>query len=223
MTMSRITGVIPPQNNELVRDRIGEVLIDELENQALISYTPEIDATVFVEYGPAFHPTQMPCVNVKLGSGSFDNKDMTQVDGSYVYYIDCHAKALSTDEDDGSTLATYRLHRIMGIVRAILENPQYKTLGFAAPSISSLGVQSIDIQEALKQDSSSTVMGRLTFNVKVVETVELITPRLIDGYNTQVKLGQTDRGYIFSGNNIPAPEVFDEDLTLELMDIYQWD
>jgi len=224
--MSRIIEVIQEQNYELVRDRIGEILIDELDHQALISYNPEIDATVYVEYKPAFDASQMPAVNVSLANGNYDNKDMAQVDGEYLYHIDAYARANSTQDNDGSSLATYRLHRLLGICRAILENPQYKTLGFEAPSISRVAVQSIDIQEPAKQDAYSTAMGRLIFMVKVVETVELITPRLIDGYDTQVKLGETDLGYIFSGNNQPviAP-VCDctEDEILELMDVYQWD
>lgn len=221
--MSMITAAIPQQNFEVVRDRIFEILVDEIESQATLTYDPDLDASVYVEYGPPFQSSQTPCVNIMVGNGDYSNKNQGQADGGYNYYIDCFASARTTETNDGSTLAAFKLQRLMGVIRAILEDPLYKTLGIAPPSLSRTSVTELRFQEPQPQDASSMAMGRITFNVVVMEDVRLSTANLIAGYNTQVKLDTTDKGYIFSGNNIPLPEVYDEDETMQLMDIYQWD
>jgi hypothetical protein len=221
--MSVITGAIGRQNYELVRDRIGGVLQDELDTQWQLTYDNNLDAVVYIEHGVRFDHTQIPAVNVSLSSGLYSGKDQTQVDGTYTYNIDCYAKADSTSETDGSSIAAFRVHRLMGVVRAILENPKYNSLGFDKPFNCRVSVDQIDVEHANIEDTYSTIMGRIQFTVKVPETVELVTPNLIDGYDTSVKMGLTERGYRFSGNNAPIPDVYDDIEALEIMDIYQWD
>jgi uncharacterized protein YcnI len=43
-------------------------------------------------------------------------------------------------------------------------------------------------------------MGRLIFSVEVPEGMELAVPMLLAGYDTRIKMGDTDRGYYYSGN-----------------------
>lgn len=206
--MSQIIDPISSQAFELVRNRIGEILADELAKQTRITYKPELDATVYIEKFIPFDKIQLPAVNVTLARGEYDNQTAIDSDGTYRYNIDCYHKAPTTSTDAGDSLAMFKLQTLIGVCRAILESSKYKTLGFAAPFIMNRHVENIQIATpAEKKDTTSVVMGRLSFVVRVPEDVDTITPELIAGYDTQVKLGLTDKGYIFSGDDIPVPPI----------------
>jgi hypothetical protein len=196
--MSLINGIIPPQNFELVRDRIAEILTTEVANQFILTSNPDFDLDIWIERSIPFDKEELPTINGNLATGSFSGHTQKTTDGTYTYFIDCFTKAVSTDDDKGDQLASIKLQRLLGICRAILEDPKYKTLGFSPPSIFNRHCESLSIAEPGKQDAASSVMGRLSFIVKVPETVELITPILLGRNDTRVKLFETDRGYFYS-------------------------
>lgn len=198
--MALLTEKIPEQNFELVRDRIAEILADEISAQSLIiPLTPELNATVFVERFVPFDKTDMPCVNVVFANGNYDNQNTLTADGLYKYNIDVYAKAKSTTIDGGDKLASIKLHRLLGICRAILENPQYRTLAFAPPSLQRTTVVDIAIEQPQNtQDGSSVIMGRLTFDVSVCEGTQLQSANNISGWETSVQMDETPQGYQFS-------------------------
>ncbi|MCK4522102.1 MAG: hypothetical protein KAU20_05995, partial [Nanoarchaeota archaeon] len=79
-------------------------------------------------------------------------------------------------------------------------------LGFVPPFISNTHVETIAIADPKRNDDGNHIMmGRLTFVVRAPDEVETLEANLIDGYDTQVKIGVTDQGYIYSGDNIPVP------------------
>ncbi len=206
--MSQITTPIPTQAFELVRNRIGEILIDELVNQATITYKPELNATVSIDKFVPFDKTEMPAVNVMLDRGDYDNQTTVDKDGTYRYFIDCYHKAPTTVTKDGDVEAMRKLQTLMGTCAAILESSKYITLGFVAPFVINRHVENIRIAPpADAKDSNSIVMGRINFVVRVPEEFDKLTPELIAGFDTQVKLGDTDKGYIYSGDNIPVPPI----------------
>ena len=202
--MALLNLKIPEQNFELVRDRIGQVLADEILAQSLIlPLTPLLNAEVFVERFVPFDKTDMPCLNVVFESGSYGNKDAKNTTGTYRYNIDVYASAKSTSTVSGDKIASVKLHRIIGICRAILENPQYRTLAFAPPSLNRVAVSDINIEQPQNtQDGSSIIMGRLSFDVSVCEGVQLIDANNISGYETEVKMNETETGYQFSNTPI---------------------
>lgn len=195
--MARIQGTIPQQNFELVRDRIGEIITDELESQVLF-YNPDLDATVYVERTDPIDKTELPVVIVSLATGNYDNKDVKSTDGTYTYNVDVFTRAKTSADQEGDQRSMFSLHRLLGVIRYILDNPIYKTLGFANPMISRVAVQSLNIAEPGKQDAASVMMGRLTVTVRVPETVNLLPASLLAGYETSVKLQLTDKGYVFT-------------------------
>ncbi|MBL4810567.1 MAG: hypothetical protein JKY43_10985 [Phycisphaerales bacterium] len=204
--MSKIVNVIQKRAFEIIRDRIGEILIDELANQVAISYNEDIDATVFVERSVPFQAVELPCVNVSVTRGGFDNATIVNKDGTYTYNIDCWTRAKTTNDNGGDSLAMFKLQRLAGVLDAILSDHQYNTLGFVKPYISSTFVEELAIAEPKRnEDAESVMMGRLTFVVRVCEGVEKLEANLIDGFDTSVKIGNTDQGYIYSGNNTPVP------------------
>ncbi len=198
---SILVEAIPTQNFELIRDRIGGILADELASQAILRSEPDIDATVFVERVVPFSKENAPAVNVMFDSGDFSNQDTVSSDGNYTFFIDVYTSAKTTATDRGYLRSVKNLHAILGVCRAILENPVYRTLAFASPSITHTNVAAMNIKDPSNdQDAASIAIGRLTFRVRVPEGVQLINANNIAGYITSVKLLETNKGYIFTEN-----------------------
>lgn len=213
--MAKITTAIPAQSFEVVRDRIAEILIDELDNQVAKFYKEELNAKVHIERFIPFDDSELPVVNVGLARGDFDNQTTIDSDGTYRYNIDCYHSAKSTKDVRGDTLANKRLQTLVGACRAILESSQYIRLNFPPPFIMNRQFENIAIAEpAEKKDTISVVMARLTFTVRVPENVDVTSANLIAGFDTQVKLALTEKGYIYSGDNIPVPPVTDGSVTV---------
>jgi hypothetical protein len=196
--MSLLNGIIPQQNFELVRDRIAAILADEFANQFVLTSNPDFDFDVWVERIIPFDKEELPTINVSLATGVYANQTVKQTEGTYTYFIDCFTKAKTTEDDDGDVLATTKLHRIMGMCRAILENPGYKTLGFTAPYLSNRHIERLDIADPGKQDAINARMGRLSLSVRVIETTELKDASLLASSFTNVKLHSTQKGYFYA-------------------------
>lgn len=190
-----INGIIPSQNYELIRDRIGEIIAAEISNQYALTGDEDINADVFVERFVPINHTECPLINISLVNGNFDNQDQKQVDGTYEYAIDCFVNSRTQDTDRGDNLAMIRLHKLLGKCRAIMHNSTYKRLGFDAPSVMNRGVQSLNIADPGKMEATSTVMGSLTLRVKIIEDTQLLFPLDIGSFITTVKLHETEKGY----------------------------
>lgn len=194
--MPKIINAIPKQAFELIRDRIGFILKDELPSQATLNSDSNLDASVFCERIVPVNESELPIVNVSLLDGSYDSSNIRLRNGGYTYAVDVHFKAKTTNSQDGDTASNFRLQRLLGVCQAILLDHRYRTLNFPAGFISSVKVSEFKIATPPnKQDAESTTMGRIFLMVKACETVELIDADLIDGNDTRVKLCLTDKGY----------------------------
>lgn len=198
--MSKITDTLLPEYFEFIRDRIAEILIDELNNQYVNKGNYFAEARVFVERSIAFDKTELPALNVSVGTGTYSSQHQGQSLGDYVFFLDVHTSAKHNDTDSADKVAAIHAQRLAGLVRAILENPIYKTLGFATPSISRRYMEKFDIAAPKENDAMQSSMIRQYFHVSVVETSKLIVPTLIAGYDTVVKVNNTNEGYQYSGN-----------------------
>jgi hypothetical protein len=199
--MSKITGIIPPQNFEYVRTRIVDILNDEISNQVTLTSNNEIKAPAFEEKSGPFPHAELPLINVSLASGTYGNKHQGNSTGTYIFNIDAYAKAKSTDSQNGDTRSSIQSQRILGIVRAILENPIYKTLGFEPPFLARTMCNDIKMANPTKDDALNVTMGQITFHVVINETTSLIQPPLIKGYHTKVKVNATNNGYVYEGDS----------------------
>lgn len=200
--MSVINGIIPKQHFEYVHDRIGEILADELDNQYLLTYDEDLDVTVYKERQHPFNHQELPAVNVMLWKGDFSHQTQIETQGFYRFIIECTGVADFEDGQDrnssrGDTLSMTRIQKLMGKIRAILENPQYKTLGFVPPYIGMRKVEDLMFMKHPNHDADSSSIGRLIFLVQVNETASLIEPVLLGTHQTTVKLSVTDQGYIW--------------------------
>lgn len=210
--MAIINGVIPPEAFELIRDRIGQILVDELDNQSVLSYNVDLDVPVFMERLIPYAPADLPALNVMIERGEFDSEFQGQSRGTYRFIIEGCYSSEFTDDERGDTRSMLKLQKLLGVCRAILEDPKYKTLGFAPPFIMNRHVENFYFNRVIRQDAISVVSGRITLVVQAPETNALILPNLIKGFDTQVKLYLTDQGYMWSLDQ-PADtfsETFDE-------------
>lgn len=199
--MSKINTVIPKQKFEYIRDRVFEIIMSEFEGQYLQSYDPDLDLSVFIERSTPLDKTELPGIVVSLAAGNFGNKNQGSVDGTYQINIDHYTSAKSAAGVSGDTYAAKKLHKILGISRAILEDPIYKTLGFTPPFIMKSFISELNIAAQNKEDAENTSMGRLVFNVVANETSKLLIPDLIEGYNTSIKIDNSGKGYFYKGEN----------------------
>jgi hypothetical protein len=198
--MSIIEGVIPPASFEIIRDRIGAILTDEIKNQATLSNDSEINAVVHIERFIPFDKTELPAINIMVARGNFEPQSVIQTNGTYLYNIDVYTRAKSDVAIKADSLSMFRLHRLLGIIRSILENSKYLTLGFARPFIVSRKVVDLSVHDPDSKDALSSVMGRLTFEVKAPERGELVEPRNFQGFDTRAKLNLGANGYYYSSS-----------------------
>ena len=200
--MSHINSLIDEQNFELIRDRIGEILSDELNYQA--DYVKECDVAVWRERDVPFSQGEPPAVNVSLFEGDPELQTLIKQDWDYKFYIDHTRQGKGTDDKLGDERAMVACQRVMGIIRSIMMNPKYITLGFEPGFIKHRRIGKIEFGKPVRQDTSHTVLGRLTFCVKCIETTPLVTPRVAASFLTSVRLGLTDKGYLWAnyGGNV---------------------
>lgn len=196
--MTLISGIIPTQNFELVRDRIGQILSAEFANQYTLTTNEDINVTVYNDRIVPFDKTDTPCINVVFDSGNYNAKFENKADGSYIYNIDVFCTAATTATETASRKANMQLQKILGMARTILSSSGYRTLEFPMPSLSHVSVRDIKIASLEnKQDASTMVMGRLTFMVNCTESVALLSTVPLESSLTSVKLCDSDKGYFW--------------------------
>lgn len=199
--MPSIPTIISAQSFELVRDRTAEILADEIANQFALGAEEALNLkAVALERTVPYDRNELPAVNVNLQRTTQQEHIAVNTDESVIINIDCYQSAKGNDLVRGDVLAKLKLHRLMGVARAILENPRYKTLGFAPGFIMNRKCISMDFAPVDNQDALSVSMGRISFSVRVPENTELIQPVVAAGFDTELKLELTDNGYQYTIN-----------------------
>lgn len=204
--MSKLKFVIPKEGFELVRTRIAEILADEIGNQ--FAYTGDEDlqyVLISVEGDTPFDKQEIinTMISVSLGEAKYTDRHAGQTGADYTFFLDIHTAAKSTQTTTGDAKAAIRAQRFAGLVRAILENPAYNTLGFAKPFIKRVWMDKFDIAAQVPADARYSSMIRLYFHVELPEVCQLKDAPLIEGYETIVTLGNTSLGYIYIGESYP--------------------
>lgn len=202
---SQINKLIGTQAFEVIRDRIAQILAIELENQVVNFGNYDADVDVWIERFQAFDKTELPAVNVTFAPAEFSGKSAPQNDGSYTFNIDCYYNAKSDNDTDGATIAMLKLQRLLGVCRSIMDNPAYLKLGFSTPFIMSVKCTSMAVKEPTAGDALTTMMGRLVYAVKASEVTPLLDGEAFSGFDTIVKISNTDKGYLYSANSFPLP------------------
>lgn len=202
--MSKINHVIQPRAFEYIRDRIGTILADELNNQFVTFGVQEAKATITVEGDKVVDSTEMSTVLVALSKVPFDNAHAGEARGRHSFNVDCFCRAKTTDANDGAVLASFKAQRLIGLCYAILKDAAYDTLGYTPGFIQNITINNIGIGDPSDKDAMCTVMARMTIDVTANETTQLFTPTLITGYLTTILVGgSTVAGYQYNPPIVP--------------------
>ena len=147
--MSKIVGVIPLQNYELIRNKIAEIIAIELENQFVISYDPDFDCNVWLERTTPFDQTEMTpaVINVSFIDGNYQNEDVKDADGVYSYAVDVYSRGYTNDENIGDTRAALIVQKVIGKIRAILMATVYKTVDTGLGIVKNRRVVSVQVYD----------------------------------------------------------------------------
>lgn len=197
--MNLIHTTIGQQNFERVLERIGVILTDELQYQS--TYRPELTVEVYKERDIPYNHEEPTMVNVMMERVDYSLQTVAQHDGLHRYIIEATMGGKGNATEGGDTVGMTKVQRLAGVMRAILMNPKYKTLGFAAPFIKNRHIQSMEFGKPIRQDTAHTVMARIVLAVDFVETTEFTIPETMVGYWTGVRLEETDKGYLFIAYN----------------------
>lgn len=198
---SRISTIIEPRSFELIRDRIAQILVDEIQNQGAINYDDDLSAinSVYVSRNTAYQQSEGTVVNVAFVECDYENHSINKTVGVYQFHIEVTTSNATSGGVDGYTNAEVKLHKILGVSHAILSNAAYVKLAFTSAFIEHRSVSKMQIGQARdNQDMTSTVFGRFILTVRAVETTDLPTATLIAGYDTTARVGQTDKGWVWS-------------------------
>ncbi len=199
--MALITEEIYSQSFELIRDRIAEILIEELENQVTRFHLSEIYAEFFIERVVPIDKSEMSVINLSFAGGNLQSENIKDGTTPYTYNVDVYTNSKTNIEKHADNRAAVRCQKILGVCRSILKNPVYKTLAFIPGTIiSGVSVSQISIADAKMQDANSAYMGRLSVIVKAIETTSYIIPNNIEGYSAKLKIEDGNTGYKYSSD-----------------------
>lgn len=209
--MALINYKIPEKNFELILKRIGYILTVELENQAANYYVTEAENVgVYVERFVPIDKTETSMINVSMATGDYGGlRAAGYTTGDYKYYVDIYTNSKTKSTGSGDSLSAFTCERLTGICQAILEDAQYKTLGFTPGLIGNVRVARFNLGDLKKSDvdALNTKVCRLEVDVKAGEVTQLITaPELMISIS-QLILANTPYGYKYEYNvtmiNIP--------------------
>ncbi len=198
--MTLIDHKIPVQRYELIRDRIYLVLKGEFDNQ-VYNYSDSACAGVnwFQSRTIPLDKTESASIVIATFQASYSNKNALSTDGSYKYYLKFMVNAKSNASTQGDQSSSLRLEKLMGIVRYVLEHPNYYNLLFGNDGqyfIKHTEVTNFQIDvEMQSKDAQNSSFGEMIFTV-VAEEIE--TPNqanLLVSSDTSVFIELTDKGY----------------------------
>lgn len=199
--MSKIDYIINERAHIPIRNRVALILTDEMMNQSAMTYDTDFELPFYIQRYKPVTPDECPIGVVSLGSGKYDNRTVEKADGTVDVLIDIYTKGFSTSEHSGDVISSFQGHKIASIVMGVLENPIYKRLDFAPPFIQSCHIDGFESGDVERNDAVSMYVVRVTLNVKYTQAEQLIDPIPIGGNDTQVKLGETDKGFLYIFNS----------------------
>lgn len=204
---SIINETIGVQNFEVVANRIGSILLEEIDNQKNIQgFSDTVE--VFNERIEPFSKEQDVQVTIAFREADYRGQTTRDSQGDYLYFIDVFASGWGEAEVSPSTIAKNKLFRYVGIVRYILSSGKYLTLGFPPGFIGGKYIEKITLDTDYSNfgnhsnyDGSYIRFARIILRVRVQENQELWEGVPLAGNTTKVTLDETDQGTKFIFNN----------------------
>lgn len=209
-----IGTAIPRQNFEVIRDKLAAILALELPHQhALDSSIPNISKVYIERYVDINSETELNAINVSISRGDFTNQTLFKADGTYTYNVDVYTSAPTTDATGpADQYAMVLMQRLVGVIRSIFTNPQYKSLGLTPGILIGLPVVArfFVADKSTVTDALSDVIGRLQLTIRAIEVIndgENVSGVPLEEATTQVFLNGSTYGYYYSLNTAVPPPV----------------
>ena len=199
----KLDYTIPESNFEAIRDRIAIILKEEMDNQSLLHGSdPDYTANFYTERFSPVGKEEGNVIVVDIEGGPLDNQTPKSQSLEFIYNIDIYTNSKETSSNTGYYNSAVKLHRLTGLVRHIIQSPYYDRLDFPDGIIERRSINKIQFARVNdEQDGSFSRMGRLTLTVRAYEQSNEITPLTTSGYDTIIKIEETDKGFKLIYNN----------------------
>lgn len=205
--MAVITELIPSQGYEIVQNRIGEILAEEIANQQDIQGLTD-DVEVFVERIEPFDKSEDVMISLAFREGDYDGYTQRDTQGSYMYFIDVFAAGGGVGNQSPSTNVKNKLFKYVGFIRYILSSGKIATLGFPAGLIGGKYIKKITLDTDYSNfgnhsnyDGAFIRFCRIIFIVRVQENQELWAGIPLEGNDTQITYENSSKGTQVKFNN----------------------
>lgn len=200
--MAKINNVIPKQNYEIVRDRLADIFIEEIQNQYAYTGDQDLLINIGIEQKVPLDKNELPMMNVCLAQGAFNNKSAGDSDGTFTYNFDFFCDRDNIENLKGDVSAALWASKIAGKTVAIFSNDQYRTLGYEPKNggIVRVTVSSVTIGDVNAGDARHSVMTRVTMTVVFNQNTPLLDGNILEGFDTSVKMGSSNSGYKYTIN-----------------------
>jgi hypothetical protein len=193
--MPKITGIIPPQNYELIAAKIVDILREELSNQFDLSGNDLFDVDVLLERSTPINQSEQSLVTVRYVGGESLNRD--QSGGHLInntYFIDFYDSQKADDTNGADTKVNLRIVKMIGAIRAILAAPVYIGLDLPTGLVRSKSFTQLNKDQSNVINSQYSSVGQLVLTVETAEDSEQIDTQLIGSHFTTVKIkGDIDK------------------------------
>lgn len=200
---SQITGIIPKQGFELVRDAIGVILLEELTAQKNRRTDLE-DFEILSESLVPYTSAEKITINVLLAKADYGQMTQKDAQGRTIYFIDVVTSGEEKDDMTGSMDASFRRDRYTGMIGYIFRSAFYRYMGPIIPQglVGGVYVESFtNLDPYKKEDSDFTTFARIQMAVRIQEDAQAWSGVELVGVNTSVRLDLTNKGYKFVFNS----------------------
>jgi hypothetical protein len=166
--MYKINKEITASGFELIKIRIGQILLEELAHQYTFQNDPSLSVNeVFYERNDAFDSVECPAINVMFSRNEFTKRTQISSTVESEFLIDFYSSSPTIGSADGEKVASGKLNRLMAVAYGILQNPIYNTLGFEAGMIENITLEKMVVGSPVNtKDANSMAIGRITMKVR---------------------------------------------------------
>jgi hypothetical protein len=205
--MAIIIEPIGQQGFELVANRIGEILLEEISNQQVIQGFEET-VEVFLERQEPFDKNEDVMISVDYKLADYEGYTTRDSQGECLYHIDLFVSGMGIGDTPPSIIAKNKLYRYLGLIRYILSSSKFLTLGFPTGLIGGKAVKKMIVDNDYSnhathsnQDGSYIRFARTLFTVRVQENQQLWDSVALQGNNTNISYNETPQGTQLVFNN----------------------
>lgn len=196
-----ITEIIPIQGFEIVLNKIGVVLFEELTNQKNIQ-SINGNFELFIERQEPYDNAEDVVINISLDNDNFTGKTQKDSQGLTSFFIDIYSKGFLAMKRDESSVFRDKRSVYTGLVRYILSSTKYNKLGFEPGFIGGAYVDGISYESTpANEDASFVKFARITYSVRIQENQKNWSGIALAGNGSAVRLSESEKGYKFEFNN----------------------